>query len=106
LPLFYGYPAHRALHSFPTRRSSDLPTVVGTDRLRLLEQWYDFGYDRKYKIHGNYWLLADVLSEASERAVGLIGHSLHYAEGLESPEMKAFIHAFVQRYRSSPAYCP
>src|SRR3712207_8566669 len=25
LVLFYGYGAHRELHSFPTRRSSDLP---------------------------------------------------------------------------------
>ncbi|PYM98706.1 MAG: hypothetical protein DME08_07370 [Candidatus Rokuibacteriota bacterium] len=92
------------LGGIPQDTDCVLPTVVGTDRLRLLEQWYDFGYDRKYKIHGNYWLLADVLSEASERAVGLIGHSLHYAEGLETPEMKAFIDAFVKRYKYIPAY--
>src|SRR5699024_8484930 len=33
---YYSYPAHRDLHSFPTRRSSDLLTHLGCPRIRLL----------------------------------------------------------------------
>jgi branched-chain amino acid transport system substrate-binding protein len=81
-----------------------IATVVGTDRLRLLEQWFDFGYDRKYKIHGLYWLMSDVLPEASDRAVGLIGASLIWADGLETPEAKAFIDAYARKYRQLPSW--
>jgi branched-chain amino acid transport system substrate-binding protein len=92
------------LAGIPAGTDCVLVTVVGTDRLRLLEQWYDFGYDRKFKIHGSYWLLADVLPEASDRAVGLISSSLNYAEGLETPENRAFVDAFVKRYKYLPSW--
>jgi branched-chain amino acid transport system substrate-binding protein len=70
----------------------------------LLEQWFDFGYDRKYKIHGLYWLMSDVLPEASDRAVGLIGASLIWADGLETPEAKAFIDAYARKHRQLPSW--
>ncbi len=92
------------LAGIPKDTDCVLVMVVGTDRIRLLEQWFDFGYDRKYKIHGIYWLLADVLPEMDDRAVGLIGHSLIYAEGLDTPEMKQFVDAFVRKYRYIPAF--
>ena len=89
-----------------SRRGTDcvVVAVVGTDRLRLLEQWYDFGYDRKYKILGLYWLMSDVLPEASDRAVGLIGASLIWADGLETPEAKAFIDAYARKYKQVPSW--
>ena len=79
-------------------------TVVGTDRNRLFEQWFDFGFDRKYKIHGNYWLLNDVLPEVDDRAIGLISQALHYAAGIDTPENKAFVNAFAKKYKTVPSY--
>jgi branched-chain amino acid transport system substrate-binding protein len=92
------------LAGIPAGTDCVITTVVGTDRLRLLEQWYDFGYDRKYKIHGLYWMMSDVLPEASDRAVGLIGGSLIWADGLDTPEAKAFIDAYARKYKQIPSW--
>ncbi len=92
------------LAGIPSGTQCVLVSVVGTDRNRLFEQWFDFGYDRKYKIYGNYWLLADVLPEVDDRAVGLISKSLQYAAGVDTPESKAFVDAFVKKYKAIPSY--
>lgn len=92
------------LGGIPPQTDCVLATVVGTDRLRLLEQWYDFGYNYRFQIHGTYWMLADILPEMDERAVGHIGHSLHWVEGLQTPEAQAFTNAFAEAYGYLPAY--
>ena len=55
--------------------------VVGADRVRLFEAWFNFGMDKKQKIYGGYWLQQDVLPQMDDRAVGLIGNSLHLRRG-------------------------
>jgi branched-chain amino acid transport system substrate-binding protein len=92
------------LAGIPAGTDCVMVAVVGSDRLRLLEQWFDFGYDRKHKIYGLYWLMSDVLPEASDRAVGLIGASLIWADGLETPEAKAFVDAYARKYRQMPSW--
>ena len=64
--------------------------VVGADRIRLFEAWFSFGMDKKFKIYGGYWMHQDVLPQMDDRAIGMIGNSLHYAAGLDTPENKAF----------------
>jgi branched-chain amino acid transport system substrate-binding protein len=39
-----------------------------------------------------------------DRAIGLIGNSLHHAVGLDTPENKAFVDAFARRYRRLPSW--
>lgn len=92
------------LGGIPSETDCVFVTVVGTDRLRLLEQWHEFGYDEQFDIHGNYWLLADILPEMDDRAVGKIGHSLHWAEGLQTEEAQEFTNAFAEEYDYLPAY--
>jgi branched-chain amino acid transport system substrate-binding protein len=92
------------LAGIPAGTDCVMVAVAGTDRLRLLEQWFDFGYDRKHKIYGLYWLMSDVLPEASDRAVGLIGASLIWADGLETPEARAFVDAYAKKYRQMPSW--
>jgi branched-chain amino acid transport system substrate-binding protein len=92
------------LAGIPAATDCVMVAVAGTDRLRLLEQWFDFGYDRKHKIYGLYWLMSDVLPEASDRAVGLIGASLIWADGLETPEARAFVDAYAKKYRQMPSW--
>lgn len=78
--------------------------VVGVDRVRLFEAWFNFGMDKKYKIYGGYWLHQDVLPQMDDRALGLIGNSLHYAAGLNTPENKAFVDAFAAKHKRLPSW--
>jgi branched-chain amino acid transport system substrate-binding protein len=78
--------------------------VVGVDRPRLFEAWFNFGMDKKQKIYGGYWMHQDALPQMDDRAIGLIGNSLHYAAGLETPENKAFTDAFARKYKRLPSW--
>lgn len=78
--------------------------VVGVDRLRLFEAWFNFGMDKKKKIYGGYWMHQDALPQMDDRAIGLIGNSLHYAAGLDTPENKAFTDAFARKYKRLPSW--
>ena len=78
--------------------------VVGVDRARLFEAWFNFGMDKKKKIYGGYWMHQDALPQMDDRAIGLIGNSLHYAAGLDTPENKAFSTAFAAKYKRLPSW--
>jgi branched-chain amino acid transport system substrate-binding protein len=78
--------------------------VVGADRARLFEAWFNFGMDKKKKIYGGYWLQQDALPQMDDRAIGLIGNSLIYAAGLNTPENQAFTTAFAKAYKRLPSW--
>ena len=78
--------------------------VVGADRIRMFEAWFSFGMDKKFKIYGGYWMHQDALPQMDDRAVGMIGNSLHYAAGLDTPENKAFTDAFAKKYKRLPSW--
>lgn len=86
--------------------SSDavVAVVVGADRVRLFEAWFNFGMDKKFKIYGGYWMHQDVLPQLDDRAIGMIGNSLHYAAGLDTPENNAFTAAFATSYKRLPSW--
>ncbi len=92
------------LAGIPAGTQCVMVTIVGADSNRLFEQWFDFGYDRKYKIYGNYWLRAEVLRQVDDRAVGLISKAWQYGAGVDTPESKAFVDAFVRKYRLIPTW--
>lgn len=92
------------LAGIPSDSDAVVVCVVGTDRLRLFEQWFDFGYNRKFKVYGLHWLQADALQELDDRAVGLISQALPWCQGIDTPENKAFMDAFVKKYRKIPSY--
>lgn len=78
--------------------------VVGADRVRLFEAWFNYGMDRKKKIYGGYWMHQDVLPQFDDRAIGMIGNSLNYAAGLQTPENQAFTMAFAKAYKRLPSW--
>jgi len=78
--------------------------VVGADRIRLFEAWFSFGMDKKFKIYGGYWMHQDALPQMDDRAIGMIGNSLHYATGLDTPDNKAFVDAFAKKYKRLPSW--
>ena len=78
--------------------------VVGADRIRLFEAWFSFGMDKKFKIYGGYWMHQDALPQMDDRAIGMIGNSLHYAAGLDTPDNKAFVDAFAKKYKRLPSW--
>ena len=78
--------------------------VVGADRARLFEAWFNFGMDKKKKIYGGYWLQQDALPQMDDRAIGLIGNSLIYAAGIKTPENEAFTTAFAKAQKRLPSW--
>jgi branched-chain amino acid transport system substrate-binding protein len=78
--------------------------VVGADRIRLFEAWFGFGMDKKFKIYGGYWMHQDALPQMDDRAIGMIGNSLHYAAGLDTPANKAFVDAFAKKHKRLPSW--
>lgn len=78
--------------------------VVGADRIRLFEDWFNFGMDKKMKIFGGYWLQEDMLHQIDDRAVGLVANSLHYASGIDTPENKAFVDAYAKAHKRLPSW--
>ena len=90
--------------AIPAESDAVVAVVVGADRVRLFEAWFGFGMDKKKKIYGGYWLHQDVLPQMDDRIVGMIGNSLHYATGLDTPENRAFTEAFAKKYKRLPSW--
>lgn len=78
--------------------------VVGADRIRLFDAWFDFGMNRKHKIFGNYWLHSDALPQVDDRAIGLVSNCLSYSAGIDTPENIAFVDAFAKKYKMIPSW--
>ncbi|MBW1787389.1 MAG: ABC transporter substrate-binding protein [Deltaproteobacteria bacterium] len=92
------------LGSVPSDTDVVVAVVVGADRLRLYNAWFNFGYDRKYKIAGSYWLHSDALPQVDDKAVGLIAQCNIYAAGIDTPENKAFVNAYINKYKTIPSW--
>ncbi len=90
--------------SIPADSDAVVAVVVGPDRIRLFEAWFQFGMDKKSKIYGAYWMQQDALLQMDDRAIGMTGNSLHYATGLDTPENKMFVDAFVKKYKRLPSW--
>lgn len=90
--------------SIPADTDGVSAVVVGADRIRLFEAWFNFGMDKKHKIYGGYWMHQDALPQLDDRAVGMIGNALHYAAGLKTPENEAFTTAFAKAYKRMPSW--
>ena len=92
------------LGAIPPDTDAVVAVVVGADRARLAQQWFNFGYDRKFKIYGGYWLHEDALPFMDDRVVGLIAQSAHYSSGIDTPENKAFVDSYAKKYKSIPSW--
>jgi branched-chain amino acid transport system substrate-binding protein len=92
------------LGAIPTDTDYVVANVVGADRLRLFDAWFNFGYDRRYKIAGGYWLHSDALFQVDDRAVGLISQCNIYSAGIDTPENKAFVDAFAKTFKTIPSW--
>ncbi len=79
-------------------------TIVGADRVRLFDAWFDFGMDHRHDIIGTYWLQEDALPQVDDRAVGLISNSLNYVAGIETPENEAFVEAYAEAHNRIPSW--
>jgi hypothetical protein len=45
-----------SLPAIPANTDAVIAVVAGVARIRLFEAWYNFGSDKKFKLHGGYWL--------------------------------------------------
>jgi branched-chain amino acid transport system substrate-binding protein len=92
------------INSIPADSDGVAVMAVGADRIRLFEDWFNFGMDKKHKLYGMYWLQEDMLPQIDDRAVGLVSNSLHYVSGIDTPENKAFVDAYATRYKRLPSW--
>jgi branched-chain amino acid transport system substrate-binding protein len=92
------------INSIPADTDGVAVVIVGADRIRLFEDWFNFGMDKKHKIYGAYWLQEDMLPQVDDRAVGLIANSLQYAAGIDTPENKTFVDAYAAKYKRLPSW--
>lgn len=92
------------INSIPADSDGVAVMAVGADRIRLFEDWFNFGMDKKHKMYGMYLLQEDMLPQVDDRAVGLISNSLHYVSGIDTPENKAFVDAYATKYKRLPSW--
>jgi len=92
------------LASVPSDTEAVVPAVVGVHRNRFIETWFDFGYDKRFKLVGLNLLQTDALKEMDDRVVGLISVAQNYAQGIDTPENKAFLDGFIEKHNEIPSY--
>jgi len=93
-----------SLAAVPAGTDAVVAVVAGVARIRLFEAWFNFGYDKKFKLHGGYWLHEDAIPQVDARAVGLISNTVHYVAGIDTPENKAFVDGYAKRYKLLPSW--
>jgi len=76
----------------------------GSDVVSFLKQWHDFGLAQKYKLLGGGSVYdMSLLRQHGNRAMGGLS-TLHYAEGLTTPQFLKFKDAYVKRWKDQPAF--
>jgi branched-chain amino acid transport system substrate-binding protein len=93
-----------SLAAIPADTDAVVVALAGVARIRFFEAWYNFGYDKKFKLHGGYWLHEDAIPQIDARAVGLISNSVHYVAGIDTPENKAFVDEYARKYKKLPSW--
>jgi branched-chain amino acid transport system substrate-binding protein len=93
-----------SLAAVPPGTGAVVAVVAGVARIRLFEAWYNFGYDKRFKIHGGYWLHEDAIPQIDARAEGIISNCVHYVAGIDTPENKAFVDEYAKRFKLLPSW--
>jgi len=79
-------------------------TIVGADRIRLFEDWFQFGMDKKHQDLRRILAAGGMLPQVDDRAIGLISNSLQYVSGIDTPENKVFVDAYAAKYKRMPSW--
>ena len=75
---------------------------VGTDAVRFVQQYQEFGLKKKIPLYG-YVTIADdpYLPGVGDAAIGLITSS-HYPVNLDTPKNRAFVKSYTSKYNHPP----
>jgi branched-chain amino acid transport system substrate-binding protein len=93
-----------SIAAIPSDSDAVVVVLAGVSRIRFFEAWYNFGYNKKFKLHGGYWLHEDAIPQIDDRAVGLISNTVHYVAGIDTPENKTFVNEYARRYKKLPSW--
>ena len=93
-----------SIAAIPSDSDAVVVVLAGVSRIRFFEAWYNFGYNKKFKLHGGYWLHEDAIPQIDDRAVGLISNTVHYVAGIDTPENKIFVDEYARRYKKLPSW--
>ena len=93
------------LGGIPKDSDGVVATVVGGHRIKFFQEWFDSGYDRRFKVFGLHWLQTDALETLDDdQAKGLVSQALPYAQGIDTPENKKFMDLYIKKHKSIPSY--
>ena len=75
---------------------------VGTDAVRFVQQYEEFGIKKRIPLYGFVTIADDpYLPGVGDAAIGLITSS-HYPVNLDTPKNKAFVKSYISRYGHPP----
>ncbi len=75
---------------------------AGTDAVRFVNQYAEFGLKGKIKIAGSGFMVeSDVLPAQGKNALGILS-SLHYTDTLDNPENKKFVADYRAKFKEYP----
>ncbi|MEO8715874.1 MAG: ABC transporter substrate-binding protein [Acetobacteraceae bacterium] len=76
---------------------------AGTDAVRFVKQYAEYGLKEKTKLSGvGFGFESDVLPAEGTAALGAY-NPLHYADTLDTPENKAFVASYRERFKEYPS---
>lgn len=76
---------------------------AGSDAIRFVKQWAEYGLkDQIPVISGGHMVDEDTLPQQGDAAVGILS-SLYWAYSLDTPENRAFVQAFEEKYNRVPS---
>lgn len=75
----------------------------GTDTVRLIQQYQEFGLKKKYPLYGHATTLDDpYLGSIGDAAIGLFSLT-HYPPTLDTPRNREFVKAHVAKFKETPS---
>jgi len=76
---------------------------AGTDAVRFVQQYAEFGLNKDIPLNGSGWLNAEDVRQAQGPAVEGVKGSLYWQLTLDTPENKKFIADFKKKYGKEPS---
>jgi branched-chain amino acid transport system substrate-binding protein len=74
----------------------------GTDAVRFVKQYEEFGLKEKTRLTGSGFLVEDTLPAQGKSALGIV-NSLHYADTLDTPENRMFVADYRGKFTDYPS---
>ena len=94
--------ARSSLRSIPSRPTRLAAVFAGSDAIKFVKQYAEYGLKGEIPLVGTILLTDDlILQQQGDAAIGITSAS-HYASALENPANKAFVEAYRKKFKRDP----